>query len=472
MVVVVDYFNIIMVEEQEEFADPQFDVFQNEKIDVSTSGVWVSIIPPTEALDNDGDIRFQLDGEEKYWMQWGESKVVVEARILKSDGAGRWIDLAANDHVIFINNSAHSIFKDVKVKINQQNVEGGNNMYAWLAYMNNLLQFNQAAKGTSMISQGFHLPVKTQTLTNDDKGKPVKVAIKEWTDVDNSVNKALVTATRNKYLHFSFPLKVNIFQQGKSCPPGFKLEITLVRNSPEFCLVELDAATAGQQYKVVIRKCVLHMPMIHPHAQLQAQIANKRKHNSILYQFNHLSCFRQTVTSGVQSKVFHNIFQDNQPKLAVFALIPADVWLKTTARPFIFQKHGLTEITLRTQGQTISGESTDCDNDMEVYTKFNQALDIFNSNQDVGIDFDQFRQYSFLLTFDCTTGSNVQDVQEPSKRKYDVELKFSKPTTKNFDLLAFFIEDKRVILQSNNNVVPNDFVVADISPPDSKRPRH
>ena len=119
-----------MVEEQEEFADPQFDVFQNEKIDVSTSGVWVSIIPPTEALDNDGDIRFQLDGEEKYWMQWGESKVVVEARILKSDGAGRWIDLAANDHVIFINNSAHSIFKDVKVKINQQNVEGGNNMYA------------------------------------------------------------------------------------------------------------------------------------------------------------------------------------------------------------------------------------------------------------------------------------------------------------------------------------------------------
>ena len=115
MVVTVGYFNIM---EKEEFSDPQFDVFRNEKIDVSTSGLYVNIIHPVESLDNDGDIRFQIDPNEKYWMQWSESKVTLEARILKSDGAGKWINLAAADKVIFANNAAHSIFQDVKLKIN------------------------------------------------------------------------------------------------------------------------------------------------------------------------------------------------------------------------------------------------------------------------------------------------------------------------------------------------------------------
>ena len=130
-----------MAEEKEEFTDPQFDVFQNENIDVSTSGLWTKIIHPIESLDNEGDIRFQIDANEKFWMQWGESKVTLEAGIQKADAGGRWIDLEPDDDVIFANNAAHTIFQDVKVKINYNAIEGGNNLYAWLAYMNNHLQF-------------------------------------------------------------------------------------------------------------------------------------------------------------------------------------------------------------------------------------------------------------------------------------------------------------------------------------------
>ena len=178
----------------------------------------------------------------------------------------------------------------------------------------------------------------------------------------------------------------------------------------------------------------------------------------ILYQFNHLSMFRQTIVKGLQQKEFTNVFQNNQPKLAMFALVESDVWSSVTKRPFIFKKHDVSELTLRTEGRQIGGEAMKCDSDMQVYAKFCTAMGIFNTNESIGIDLDQFKDYSYLFAFDCTPNLSVSSVQEPSLRTYDLDIRFKTTTGKNLDLLIFFIEDKRVILQGNNNVVANDFI--------------
>ena len=127
----------------------------------------------------------------------------------------------SKDKVIPISNAAHSFFSDVKLSINYNCVEGGNGMYHWLAYMNNLINFNQAAKGTHMLSQGFHI------ATEHPDGKSFE------DDEANTTNAALIkTYANSQWVYFSMPLKLDVFQQGKSCPPGFRLEVTLVRNSP------------------------------------------------------------------------------------------------------------------------------------------------------------------------------------------------------------------------------------------------
>ena len=113
----------------------------------------------------------------------------------------------------------------------------------------------------------------------------------------------------------------------------------------------------------------------------------------------------------------------------------------------------------------IGGDAVDCKDDMNVFSKFNQALSVFNSNEDVGIDLDQYKDYSWLVAFDCTPNSNVDAMQEPSKRTYDVEVRFDTGVKKNLELFCFFIEDKRIILQSNNNVVPNDFIAPNVENP-------
>ena len=429
----------------EVFDDPQFDVFHNEAVDASAFGNWVKTVAPTESVDNDGDIRFEFDINEKYWMGWADSYITLEAQIQNIDTSGKVVALDADEHVILINNGAHSLWSDVKVKINQNAVEGGNSMYPWLAYMNNHINFNQAAKGTHMISQGYHIPV-TDTAGNS------------FTSSNNSVNKAIQGVfAKSKWIYYSFPLKINLFQQGKSLPPGFRLDITLVRNNPIFSTYVMSSAKKPNKIKINVRNVRYHMPMIQPAPRLQTQIAERRKNKAILYQYNHLNCFRQTVVTGTQERTFINVFQSKHPKLAIIGIIESTLY-QTDTRKFIFKKHELKEVALRTEGRLITGGGVNCDDDMEVFSKLNQALSVFNSNEDFGCDFDQFKDYSFLIGFDCTINSNVEAIQKPDLRSYDLELKFKTTTSKNYDILIFFVEDKRTILQPNNNVIPNDFI--------------
>ena len=448
--------------ETEVLSDPQFDVFHNESIDVSANGVWVKILRPVESLANDGDIRFEIDGDEKHWLQWGESYISLEAKIRKYNTTGDVVDLDTGDEVIFVNNAAHSIFQDVNVKINHNRVEGGNSVYAWLAYVNNLIQFNQAAKGTHMLSQGYHLPVTTHTTTYDDTKKALVTKACRWDSDENSVNEVIHKASHNAFMCFTFPLKVDLFQQGKSCPPGFRVDITLVRNTPSFALFVMKEKVANQRYKIELQNVKLHMPMIDPNPRLQVQIATKRQNASILYQFNHLSCFRYTLVNGIVNRVLTNVFQNKQPKLAIFGLVKSKVFMNAKARPFLFRRHKLSMMTLKTEGRMIGGDAVNCKDDMNVFSKFNQAVSVFNSNEDVGIDLDQFKDYSWFVAFDCTPNSNVDAVQEPSRRSYDVEVQFETTLAENLELFCFFIEDKRIILQSNNNVVPNDFIAPNV----------
>jgi len=454
-----------MATETEVLSDPQFDVFHNESIDVSADGVWIKILQPVHSLANDGDINFEIEGDEKHWLQWGESFISLEAKIRKYNASGDIVDLEKGDEVIFVNNAAHSIFQDVNIKINHNAVEGGNSTYAWLAYMNNLIQFNQAAKGTHMLSQGYHLPITTSSTQLNAKKDGLDIDQHKWDVNENAINQVIHKASHNKFMHFQFPLKIDLFQQGKSCPPGFRIDISLVRNNPRFALFEMKAKAANQRYKIVLQNVKLHLPMIDPNPRLQALIARKRQNSSILYQFNHLNCFRYTIVAGNVSKVLTNIFQNKQPKLAIFALVKSKTLIDINARPFIFHRHKLSTIALTTEGRMIGGDIIKCADDMNVFSRFNQALSMFNSNEDVGIDLDQFKEYSWLAAFDCTPSSNVDALVEPSRRSYDLELLFEAGVTDNLELFCFFIEDKRVIIQSNNNVVPNDFIAPNVKEP-------
>ena len=136
--------------EDERIMDPQFDVFDNQDIDVSTETIFNYDSYPSEPYEtNASNIRFSLKAQADYWIKWGSIKLHTEARITTQDpGSSVWKNLDVDDRVIFANNSIHSAFRDIKVELNKNAVDGGNGLYPLLAYVNNTLQYGVTSKTT------------------------------------------------------------------------------------------------------------------------------------------------------------------------------------------------------------------------------------------------------------------------------------------------------------------------------------
>jgi hypothetical protein len=421
--------------------DPKYDIFYTEPEDKDTSGSWDLIKTPLEALDNNGDIRFDIPASSIYWMDLSNAHINYEARIITATGASA----PAGEKFVFINNAAHSLFSDFKVKINESVVAGGDGNYHMLAYMHNHLQYTHAVKSTVKITEGYYPP------SVDSKRE-------EFTSFDHSSNKALASMMeKSKWVKFTLPLRtVSIMNQDKALPPGKKVHIILTRNDPKFAIF---AADGTKNYQFEIRNMNINIPMIRPTHSIQAQIAEKSRTTPASFYYPDLRMFRYTIPKGTPQKDFFNVFQDRPIKMAIFALIKSSVYNNQGARKFIFERHGLHELELRTQGHYVSGKALTASCVSEAFRHFNRQFNLYANNEDVGINLDEYDKCSNIWPFDCTLGGNLEARQGSveSKRLYDLGLKFSTSTTDNLDILCFFVEDKRFVLGPGNEVISSDY---------------
>ena len=281
---------------------------------------------------------------------------------------------------VFINNAAHSLFSDFKVKINESVVAGGDGNYHHLAFMHNHLQYTHAVKSTVKITEGFYSP----SLDGQNK---------EFTDFAHSSNAALANMTdSSKWIKFTLPLRtVSIMNQDKALPPGKKVQITLVRNDPKFVIW---AADDSKHYTFEIRNMDITIPMICPTQSIQAQIAEKSRNAAASFYYPDLRMFRYTIPTGTTQKDFFNVFQDRAIKLAFFALVKSNIYNNQASRKFIFQRHNLEEMELRTQGRSVSGKPLHVGDVSEAFRHFNRQFNLYAANEDVGINLDDFNKYS------------------------------------------------------------------------------
>ena len=66
------------------------------------------------------------------------------------------VSKAANDdQVAFVNNTMHSLFKDVEVQINGKRIKGGDNTYPYKLYLASVFRFSKETQEGQLFSVGF-----------------------------------------------------------------------------------------------------------------------------------------------------------------------------------------------------------------------------------------------------------------------------------------------------------------------------
>ena len=138
-------------------ADVQMDITRNVRVDYY----------PVHNIIPNAPIEFNITGSPDEYIDLGDIRILLHLKIIKKDKTA-W-DLA-KDKVAFINQPVSSIFQDVFLKIADNQVEGGQHLYPYNAYLSSLLQFHPSAKKTHMQAWGWNedTPGKFDDYDNND----------------------------------------------------------------------------------------------------------------------------------------------------------------------------------------------------------------------------------------------------------------------------------------------------------------
>lgn len=106
------------------------------------SGKWVQY-KPISPLTDDSPIEFVVPGHGEEYLDLAHTMLNLKAKIVKPDGT----KLTEADATVGpVNNWLHSLFSQVDIYLNQKLVSPQNNTYAYRAYIETLLNYDDGAK--------------------------------------------------------------------------------------------------------------------------------------------------------------------------------------------------------------------------------------------------------------------------------------------------------------------------------------
>ena len=143
-------------------ADVQMDITRSVRVDYF----------PVHSITPNAPIEFNIPGTPDEYVDLGDIRLLLHLKILKKDKAA-W---AGADKAAFINQPISSIFQDIFLKIADTQVEGGQHLYPYRAYLSSLLQFHPSAKKTHMQAWGWYedTPAEFSDLDNNEGHKSRK----------------------------------------------------------------------------------------------------------------------------------------------------------------------------------------------------------------------------------------------------------------------------------------------------------
>ena len=407
-------------------ADVQMDITRSVRVDYY----------PVHNIIANAPIEFNITGSPDEYIDLGDIRILLHLKITKKDKKP-W---AGTEKVAFINQPISSIFQDVFLKIADNQVEGGQHLYPYNAYLSSLLQFHPSAKKTHMQAWGWNedTPGKFDDYDNNDG---IRMRGDETKD--------------GKTWEIMGPLFLDMTRQPRYLLPATNMFLKLLPAKPEFALI----ATADN-YDYVIEKCELQVPRV---AVMDSVISGHNKgldkHNA-KYLLNHIDISTFTITKDQRSFIKDGLFQAQVPKLLVIGFVEHSAFNGDLKKnPFNFKNYNLNKIGLYRDGELVPGQILTPDYEDNFFTRaYNQtmsALNYFNTDDSNGMTMEHFKDGYNLYAFDLTPDGSAQGPHRHLMRtgSLRLELAFKKNLSTAVTVILFGVIDAKLEITKLRDVL-------------------
>ena len=326
------------------------------------------------------------------------------------------------------------------LKIADNQVEGGQHLYPYNAYLSRLLQFHPSAKKTHMQAWGWN---------EDTPGK--------FNDHDNNdgIKMRAEETKEGKTWEIMGPLFLDMTRQPRYLLPSTNMFLKLLPAKADFALIgNVD------NYDYLIEKCELQVPRV---AVMDSVISGHNKgldKYNAKYLLNHIDICTFSITKDQRSFIKDGLFQTQVPKMLVIGFIEHSAFNGDIKKnPFDFKHFNLNKIGLYRDGELVPGQILTPDYDDNFFTRaYNQtmsALNYFNTDDSNGMTMEHFKDGYNLYAFDLTPDGSAQGPHRHLMRtgSLRLELGFKKNLTSAVTVILFGVIDAKLEITKLRDVL-------------------
>jgi hypothetical protein len=371
----------------EEIMSPALELFTVPPTNLQIEKTWSQEYYPVAPLENARQIEVNVLGSTESYIDLSKTLLEIHAKIVNGDGT----DLAAGVAVTPIPNFLHSLFSQVDVYLGNKLVSKSQDMYPYVAYIQNLLNNRNSVQNEQYDTELF---IKDTAGYHDAQ--------------DNVAN----TGASKRRAYFAGSATVDmigklhsdLFESDRYLVSSLDMKVVLTRSKNEFCLF---AAAAGATFKVIITKAILHVTNVKVSAPLILAQAAMLQSTTAKYPLSPVEIKASSFPANLSHISIENLILGQIPNRIIIGLVSSDAFLGNYGRnPFNFQHFNLSLMGLYVNGELVSNTpyQPDFANNRycKVYKDFMDAVGVWNKDRTCGISRADYKNGYTLYAFDLS----------------------------------------------------------------------
>lgn len=358
--------------------NPQLNLFTVPPTDLSMASY--RIVPVQTYTTGINPVEFQVDPQEDY-VDLSRSFFEIELALKLENGD----NVVEATRLWPANNLAHTLFKQISVRLNGTLISPQTDTYHYKAYLETLLNYNRNEGETVLKPQGWYNaldfpPELTANNTNtEDDGHEAFNALSS----NQQASVKLMKAEQNNYTTgkrhvLRFTPHIEVFHLNKLLVPGVQIGIQMYFNSPNLFLNGVNVAGRLTHEEVKVR---MYLCQVRLNPSVYRELMTKMNVNRTIVAYPTVrSEIRTFNMQGNQQRYeCNNLFQGRIPNRVIVGLVLSEAFNGNVARdPFCFQKFGVSNIRQLVRGEEYPYETLELvhnngTQDLRGYYRFLQA---------------------------------------------------------------------------------------------------
>ena len=420
------------------------NIFYPQTIDSSVESIVYIDLKTQTKIDGSGPFTFQMDAL-PHFADVKNALLVVSAKITNADDTA----LAAAATVAPANNLLHTLFSKVNVTLGTAEVEYPHSLYAYRAYMENLLFTSNDVTDNRLEMEAFIMDEAGKMAIVDPTAGATNSALAKRRDLFSagSIN------TMIGKLH------CDLFRQDKYLLSGVPMRVTLHRNPDGFCLMK----SAGD-YKLTITDMTLKIPLVKLSEAMRQSLETVLVKSPAIYPITRTIMQTHMIPTGTTSFNIPGLFRGNLPHTIILGMVPnANRRDDLGKNPFDFADNQLTKLVCYKNSEPV-GYNNGLQMDFEVgHRKFTEGyFNLINGlgkyNSGLRVTPYGFRAgyafFPFKIAVPVTADGQESDVNTSilNQGVLDVHMTFGVQTAANIDVIVYAQYNSQITIDNAREV--------------------